>query len=235
MPNSRPRPDQHGVPINPPAQRLSSRRVVRVRVAPRTQTSRRSNKTSGSFRCRRSSAVSSPSFISPSSSTIARISVRVRRAVGCNESIPASAARFSATAELYGSPASLDPIATAHAPAEAVAAARAADVAMVVVATTERIEAEGFDQSDLSLLGHHAEPVRRVAAANPRTVVVVNAGHAPSLFGLPHSSVTPRLCPAISLFNCRTLQRIGRRVRGIDLVEHKRTAQSAESLELVKL
>ncbi|WP_405679987.1 glycoside hydrolase family 3 C-terminal domain-containing protein [Streptomyces sp. NBC_00868] len=60
--------------------------------------------------------------------------------------------------------------------AEAVAAARAADTAVVVVATTERVESEGFDRRDLTLPGRQDDLVRAVAAANPNTVVVVNAG-----------------------------------------------------------
>ncbi|MDN3297220.1 glycoside hydrolase family 3 C-terminal domain-containing protein [Streptomyces ficellus] len=60
--------------------------------------------------------------------------------------------------------------------AEAVAAARAADTAIVVVATTERVESEGFDRADLKLPGRQDDLVRAVAAANPNTVVVVNAG-----------------------------------------------------------
>ncbi|WP_405645433.1 glycoside hydrolase family 3 protein [Streptomyces uncialis] len=60
--------------------------------------------------------------------------------------------------------------------AEAVRAARAADTAVVVVATTERVESEGFDRTGLALPGHQDELVRAVAAANPRTVVVVNSG-----------------------------------------------------------
>ncbi|MER6131995.1 glycoside hydrolase family 3 C-terminal domain-containing protein [Streptomyces sp. NPDC001815] len=60
--------------------------------------------------------------------------------------------------------------------AEAVEAARAADTAIVVVATTERVESEGFDRGDLRLPGRQDELVRAVAAANPRTVVVVNSG-----------------------------------------------------------
>ncbi|MET8749147.1 glycoside hydrolase family 3 C-terminal domain-containing protein [Streptomyces sp. NPDC004667] len=60
--------------------------------------------------------------------------------------------------------------------AEAVSAARAADTAVVVVATTERVESEGFDRRDLVLPGRQDDLVRAVAAANPNTVVVVNAG-----------------------------------------------------------
>jgi len=58
----------------------------------------------------------------------------------------------------------------------AAAAARAADVAVVVVGTTHEVESEGFDRADLALPGTQDELVRRVLAANPRTVVVVNAG-----------------------------------------------------------
>ncbi|CAL9584228.1 Beta-hexosaminidase [Streptomyces sp. enrichment culture] len=60
--------------------------------------------------------------------------------------------------------------------AEAVEAARGADTAVVVVATTERVESEGFDRTDLKLPGRQDDLVRAVAAANPNTVVVVNAG-----------------------------------------------------------
>lgn len=54
--------------------------------------------------------------------------------------------------------------------------ARAADVAIVVVGTTEEVESEGFDRATLDLPGRQEELVRRVAAANPRTVAVVNSG-----------------------------------------------------------
>ncbi|RFU86841.1 glycosyl hydrolase [Streptomyces triticagri] len=60
--------------------------------------------------------------------------------------------------------------------AEAAEAARAAEVAVVVVATTERVESEGFDRKDLRLPGRQDDLVRAVAAANPNTVVVVNSG-----------------------------------------------------------
>ncbi|GIE91137.1 beta-glucosidase family protein [Actinoplanes regularis] len=60
--------------------------------------------------------------------------------------------------------------------AEAVALAARSDVAVVVVGTTEQVESEGFDRTSLALPGRQDELVARVAAANPRTVVVVNAG-----------------------------------------------------------
>ncbi|MFJ4875491.1 glycoside hydrolase family 3 protein [Streptomyces sp. NPDC088745] len=60
--------------------------------------------------------------------------------------------------------------------AEAVEAARTADTAVVVVATTDRVESEGFDRTDLALPGRQNDLVRAVAAVNPRTVVVVNSG-----------------------------------------------------------
>ena len=59
---------------------------------------------------------------------------------------------------------------------EAVAVAAAADVAVVVVATTEEVESEGVDRDSLALPGRQDELVRRIAEVNPRTVVVVNAG-----------------------------------------------------------
>ena len=58
----------------------------------------------------------------------------------------------------------------------AVSLARDADVAVVVVGTTEEVESEGFDRRWLALPGRQDELVRRVAEVNPRTVVVVNAG-----------------------------------------------------------
>ena len=58
----------------------------------------------------------------------------------------------------------------------AVALARGADVALVVVGTTEEVESEGFDRTSLALPGRQDELVRRVAEANPATVVIVNAG-----------------------------------------------------------
>ena len=60
--------------------------------------------------------------------------------------------------------------------AYAVELARTSDVAVVVVGTSEDVESEGFDRTSLGLPGRQDELVRAVAAVNPRTVVVVNAG-----------------------------------------------------------
>jgi beta-glucosidase len=60
--------------------------------------------------------------------------------------------------------------------AAATSLAAASDVAVVVVGTTAEVESEGFDRASLSLPGRQDELVRRVIAANPRTVVVVNSG-----------------------------------------------------------
>ncbi len=60
--------------------------------------------------------------------------------------------------------------------ARAVALARDADVAIVVVGTTAEVESEGFDRSSLALPGRQDELVRRVNEAQPRTIVVVNSG-----------------------------------------------------------
>jgi beta-glucosidase len=59
---------------------------------------------------------------------------------------------------------------------EAVAAATAADVAIVVVGSAEGTESEGYDRDTLSLPGRQDELIRRVAAAQPKTVVIVNSG-----------------------------------------------------------
>jgi beta-glucosidase len=60
--------------------------------------------------------------------------------------------------------------------AEAEQAARGADAAVVVVGSAPMTESEGFDRATLALPGRQDELVRRVAAVNDRTVVVVNAG-----------------------------------------------------------
>jgi beta-glucosidase len=60
--------------------------------------------------------------------------------------------------------------------AEAVREAGQADTAVVVVGSAPAAESEGFDRSTLALPGRQDELVRRVAAVNPRTVVVINAG-----------------------------------------------------------
>jgi beta-glucosidase len=59
---------------------------------------------------------------------------------------------------------------------EAAAAAAAADLVVLVVGTTASVESEGFDRENLDLPGDQDELARRVLAANPRTVVVVNSG-----------------------------------------------------------
>jgi beta-glucosidase len=60
--------------------------------------------------------------------------------------------------------------------AEAVRAAAGSVAAVVVVGSAEAAESEGFDRETLALPGRQDELVTRIAAVNPRTVVVVNAG-----------------------------------------------------------
>jgi beta-glucosidase len=55
-------------------------------------------------------------------------------------------------------------------------AAAQANVALVVVGTNSMVESEGYDRSSLVLPGRQDDLVRAVVAANPRTVVLVNAG-----------------------------------------------------------
>jgi beta-glucosidase len=59
---------------------------------------------------------------------------------------------------------------------EAVEVAAAAAVAVVVVGTGPDGETEGYDRDLFGLPGRQVELIERVAQANPRTVVVVNAG-----------------------------------------------------------
>lgn len=60
--------------------------------------------------------------------------------------------------------------------AVAVEAAAAADLAIVVIGTNEEIESEGYDRTSLALPGTQDQLVTATLAANPNTIVVVNAG-----------------------------------------------------------
>jgi beta-glucosidase len=51
-----------------------------------------------------------------------------------------------------------------------------ADVAVVIAGLTREWESEGFDRADMRLPGQQDELIARVAAANPRTAVVLNVG-----------------------------------------------------------
>ncbi len=59
---------------------------------------------------------------------------------------------------------------------DAARAASASDIAVVVIGSAEGTESEGSDKPSMGLSGRQDDLVRRVAAANPNTVVVVNAG-----------------------------------------------------------
>ncbi len=58
----------------------------------------------------------------------------------------------------------------------AVSAASKADVVVVCVGTSQDTETEGRDRKDMGLPGRQEELIRRVAAVNDHTIVVVNAG-----------------------------------------------------------
>jgi beta-glucosidase len=68
------------------------------------------------------------------------------------------------------------PLPAADAREQAVTAAASADVAIVVVGYDGNWESEGRDRRDMNLPGDQDALVRAVLAANPRTIVVVNAG-----------------------------------------------------------
>ncbi|MCP4752770.1 MAG: beta-glucosidase [Proteobacteria bacterium] len=58
----------------------------------------------------------------------------------------------------------------------AVQAAQEADAVVLVAGTNGEWETEGNDRADMSLPGRQVELIQKVCAANPRTVVVLNAG-----------------------------------------------------------
>ncbi|MFN8413860.1 MAG: glycoside hydrolase family 3 C-terminal domain-containing protein [Anaerolineales bacterium] len=60
--------------------------------------------------------------------------------------------------------------------AEAVELAKNSDVAVVVASLNGEWESEGFDRVNMKLPGDQDELIRRVVAANPNTVVVLNVG-----------------------------------------------------------
>lgn len=59
---------------------------------------------------------------------------------------------------------------------EAAELASTSDVAVVVVGTNDVVESEGYDRTDIDLPGRQNDLVAAVLEANPRTIVVVNAG-----------------------------------------------------------
>lgn len=60
--------------------------------------------------------------------------------------------------------------------AEAVAAAKSADVAIVFAGLTDAYESEGFDRKVIDMPHNHNALIEAVAAANPETVVVLHNG-----------------------------------------------------------
>jgi len=62
--------------------------------------------------------------------------------------------------------------------AEAIAAAQAADVALLYIALPTFKEAEGYDRADLDLTSQQVALIQAVTAVQPRTVVILNNGSA---------------------------------------------------------
>ena len=106
-------------------------------------------------------------------------SVEVTETIDCRAGVPVPVAIKWSTAAGNGFAAirlgvrSLEP---ADLMDRAVAAAAAADIAVVVVGTNDEWETEGHDRTTMDLPGRQDELVRRVVAANLRTAVIVNAG-----------------------------------------------------------
>jgi beta-glucosidase len=70
------------------------------------------------------------------------------------------------------SPVSTDPM------GDAISLARRADVAIVVAGLNSEWESEGYDRVDMELPGAQNELIEKIAAVNPNTIVVLNAGSA---------------------------------------------------------
>jgi beta-glucosidase len=69
-----------------------------------------------------------------------------------------------------------DPPLSPDLPERAAAAAAEADVAIVFAGLTDEYESEGFDRENMELPAPQKDLIKRVAEANPRTVVVLNNG-----------------------------------------------------------
>ena len=90
------------------------------------------------------------------------VEVRVRRAPSANA--------FSGLNVGALPPTLTDPV------REAIDLASASDLAIVIVGTNDDWESEGYDRDSMDLPGRQDELISGVAAASPRTVVIVNAG-----------------------------------------------------------
>lgn len=86
-----------------------------------------------------------------------------------------------------------DPAETARLREEAVAAAAAADVALVFAGLPARLESEGYDREDIDLPADQLALVDAVVAANPRTVVVLSNG---GVVRLPFAHRVPAIVEA---------------------------------------
>jgi beta-glucosidase len=73
---------------------------------------------------------------------------------------------------------------------DAVAAARSADAAILLVGSSRSTETEGRDRLTLALAGRQNELIRAVLAANPRTIVVLESG---SAYELPWADQAPAI------------------------------------------
>ncbi|WES63053.1 glycoside hydrolase family 3 C-terminal domain-containing protein [Microbacter sp. GSS18] len=73
---------------------------------------------------------------------------------------------------------------------EAVAAAAAAEVAVVFLGLPARLESEGYDRTDIDLPAEQLELLDAVLAANPRTVVVLSNG---GVVALPFADRVPAI------------------------------------------
>jgi beta-glucosidase len=83
--------------------------------------------------------------------------------------------------------------------AEAVAAAKQADVAILFVGINELLEREGIDRNYLNLPPVQLQLVRRVLEANPRSIIVLQNGGPISLVGGPNQQ-PPEAAAVLDMF-----------------------------------
>ena len=104
------------------------------------------------------------------------VTATVDLTAGAEHELVVEYASTPAPAGLYGLTIGCLPPIPADLMERAVAAAAAAEVAVVVIGTSDDWETEGRDRESMELPGRQAELIERVATANPRTIVVVNTG-----------------------------------------------------------
>ncbi|MBD7996715.1 glycoside hydrolase family 3 C-terminal domain-containing protein [Arthrobacter sp. Sa2CUA1] len=127
-------------------------------------------------------AVIGPFAVSPRFQGGGSSHINATRTESALEDLTALAGERNATVD-YAPGFSLEEPDTGRLKNEAEAMARSADVAVVFAGLSDREESEGFDREGLELPSNQIDLIRAVAAAAPKTVVVLSNGGVVSLEG----------------------------------------------------